>query len=156
MSLGKLRQTGHQFEALGADGLQLAQVRVVLLTPGESKIGEGDGVEVIVSEGDKTKALAPQLYDLFDDRVGGSLAWAFARRCARPSRKSNAWDSRGPSALKPTYNSCGESGPTRGRELVSINAAAFVNRFGRAAQTVGQDLGPNDVAVAFHYSMGTA
>ena len=62
--LGQPRELRHQLEALGADRLQLMEVRLVLAALGHPQVFERDRIEVVVGERDEAEAAAPQLDDL--------------------------------------------------------------------------------------------
>ncbi len=72
--LGELGELRHEEKAFGTDGGKLFELRDVVLLAGEAEIGEGDGIEVVVGQGDEAEADATKTDDLVDDRLEGALA----------------------------------------------------------------------------------
>ena len=76
---------------------------------------------------------------------------------AKPSRKSNVWDSREPSAPRPTSSFApGTRSHRAGRNSESLDAASFVNQLRRSADAIRQYFGPGYISIAFDHSMRAA
>jgi hypothetical protein len=65
----KLRQPLHKGETLGAEGLKFDEASLVVLLLGEAKIGEGDGIKIVIGKSNKTKSYSAELNDLFHYNV---------------------------------------------------------------------------------------
>ncbi len=52
--------------------------RLLFCCARQAKVGKGDGIEVVVGEGDEAEAAAAQVDDLVDDALEGALAGLLA------------------------------------------------------------------------------
>ncbi len=154
--VGEFRETFHEFEALFADGFELADAGLVILAFGEAEVIEGDGIEVIVGEGDEAKAAAAEFDDFVDDGVAGALAWFLA--VGAPDGAERAVFGAAADGLHggPHVGVVGHEIPAGGLEPGSIDASAIVDAGGAGGDAVCEDLRPDHIAIAFDDRVGAA
>ena len=130
---------------------------MLFLFAGEAEVGEGDGVEVVVGEGDEAEADLAEVDDLVDDGLEGALARLLA--IGAPDAAEGAVLGAAANGLDggPHVFVARHEVPAGGEEFAAADAAAVVDRLkGSAGKTIGDDLAPGDVAIAFDYSVGLA
>ena len=122
----------------------------------EAQIGEGDGIEVVVGEGDEAKTEAAQSDDFVDDVLEFALA-GFLSVGAPDAAKGAVLGAAANGLHGGPHIFCGiHQVPAGGEEFAAFNAAAFVDFFGRAGDASGDDFGPGKIAVAFDDGVGLA
>ena len=152
----QLLHLGHQLEALVPQGLQLVVAGLVLAPVGHAQVFEGDGIEVVVGEGDEPETHAPQLDDLFDDRVHRPLARLLA--VGAPHRAERAVLGAPPHGLdrRPHVVLALQQVPARGLERAGVHLAGVVDALRFALGAILQDRAPGEVAVALDRRVGAA
>src|SRR5271165_6070672 len=153
---GEPCQAGHQFKAFRTNGLQLLKMSFVFLALRQFEVGQSDGIEIIVGQSDEAEAEASQLHDLFDDGIGRSLARLLSVGAPHRAKRTVLGASANRLHRGPHVALAGNQVPSRGGKLVSIDAAALVDRLWRVAETVLQHSCPDDVAVALHHGMSAS
>ena len=152
----QLLHLGHQLEALVPQGLQLVVAGLVLAPVGHPQVFKGDGVEVVVGEGDEPETHAPQLDDLFDDRVHRPLARLLA--VGAPHRAERAVLGAPPHGLdrRPHVVLALQQVPARGFERAGVHLAGVVDALRFALGAILQDRAPGEVAIALDRRVGAA
>jgi hypothetical protein len=74
----QLCEARHQLEPFRPYGFQFIQPGSVLLPSRQVEIGQGNGIEVVVRQRDKTKAQPAQLHDFLDHGIGSALPGSLA------------------------------------------------------------------------------
>jgi hypothetical protein len=126
------------------------------LFAGEAKVGEGDGVEVVVGESDEAEADLAEVDDLVDDGLEGALTRLLA--VGAPDAAEGAVLGAAAYGLHggPHVFVAGHEIPAGGEEFCASDAAACVDFFGRAGEAAGDRFAPGDVAVSGDYGVGVA
>ena len=140
--LGQLGQLFHQLEALFANGGQLFELGEVVLLARQAQIGEGDGIEIVVGEGDEAEAEAAQIDDLVDYALIAPLPGLLpvgaphAAERAMLGAAANGLHG-GPHVFLRLHQV-----PARRKEIGPCNAAAFIDAAGMAGQAIAPQLWP--------------
>ena len=154
--LGELGELGHELETLGADGGELVDFGGVALLAGEAEVGLGDGIEVVVGEGDVAEADTAEGDDFVDD--GLELALAGLLAVGAPDAAERAVLGAAADGLDggPHVLVEGHEVPAGGEELVALDAAALVDVLEVSGDAIGNGAAPGDVAVTFDDGVGFA
>lgn len=147
---GELGELRHQQKAFCADSGEFLDLSHVVLFTGEAQIGQGNGIEVIVCQGDEAETDLPELDDLVDDGLEGALTGLLSIGAPHAAERAvfgaPAYGlHRGPHVFVSWHQV-----PARGEEFAAADPAAVINLLPQSArQAVGNDLSPGDVAISF-------
>src|ERR1051325_2472183 len=154
--VGKLGYLVHHLEPLRAHRFQFRDTSHVGLLLGELNVGQGNGIEVIVRKRDEAKSEAPQLHDLFDHHIRGTLPRLLSvgtpHRTERTMFRATAHGLHG----GPHVTIARSKIPTRGQELIPRNPSTVINSLGRASSQIGDRLRPHDISVSLDDGMSAA
>ena len=122
----------------------------------KAEIGEGDGIEVVVGQGDEAKTEAAQSDDFVDDVLEFALARFLTVRAPDAAKRAVLGTAANGLYGGPHIFCRIHEVPARGEEFTAFDAAAFVDFFGSSGDASGDNFGPGEIAVAFDYGVGLA
>ena len=152
---GHFRQALHQFEALLAHGLQLIDSGLVVLLFGKPDVGQGDGIKIIVSQGDEAEAATTQFNNFLNDAVDRALARTLSIGAPYGTKRAVFGASAHGLHGGPHIAVRRKEVPAGLLEVLRFHFAAVVNAFRLAGRAVSEHAVPNQVAVALNHRMGT-
>ena len=150
----QLCQLFHELETLCADRRQLFKFGEIVLLPGQPQIGQRHGIKVIVGQGNKPEADAPQFNDFVDHALilplPGLLPIGPPHAAKRAMLRTSANGlHRGPHILVARHQI-----PSRGQELAAFNPSALIDTVWLAGEAIGHDLAPRNIAISLHHGVG--
>ena len=156
MSFGSLRQLAHQFKSFGANALQFCHARGISLLLRQAKIGQADGIEIVVGERDESKSPAAQIDDLSHHHVGSSrprlLAIGAPHGAERTMLRTTADGLHG----SPHVFVARSQVPARRQELVAGDSATVIDSLSGSGEQIRDHFPPDHIPVALHDGVGAA
>src|SRR5260370_15427117 len=128
---------------------------LIVLPFGQSDVRERYGVKVVIGQGNKAEASAPQLHDFFNDDVGCPLAWLLAVRAPDGAERTMLRTAADGLHRRPHIAIGRQQVPSRRLELVCLDLSAGINSLRGALTAVLQHSSPGDISIACHHSIGT-
>ena len=145
--VGHLLERGHHFETLGANRLELFEMRRVLPPRGHAEVFERHRVEVVVGEDDEAEPFAPQRHHFLEHPIDRALPRALP--VGAPHRTERAVLGAPAHRLHRRHHvlAFGHQVPARRHEGVPFDAPSVITRAKRSRKTVLHRLRPRIIAI---------